>query len=221
MNLKGKKIILGSASPRRQQLLKELFPEVEVRVKHVHEDFPKNLTGADIPLFLCRQKADAFKGELMPDEILITADTVVWFDNHVLNKPADRAEALQMLQKLSGNAHQVFTGVCIATAAGKKVFSVESKVRFKKLKQQELLEYIDQYKPYDKAGAYGAQECLPAGMNPLSEKERNFLIEIGKPDLFETTRTIQVRIPLIEKIEGSYFNVMGLPVVELWENLQS
>src|SRR4051812_44750725 len=109
-----KRIILGSASPRRQQLLKEIFGEVEVRVKNVVETFPEHLTSKQIPLYLAEQKAIAFKNKKKADELLITADTIVWFDNHVLNKPADSDEALQMLKKLSGRNHQVFTGVCVS-----------------------------------------------------------------------------------------------------------
>lgn len=221
MNPGGRKIILGSASPRRKQLLQALFPAVKVRVKNVNEDFSPALKGADIPLFLADQKASAFHGELREDEILITADTIVWFDNHVLNKPANRNEAFQMLFKLSGNVHQVFTGVCISAWGSKKIFSVESKVTFRNSGEQALFDYIDQYKPYDKAGAYGAQECLPEGMNPLSEKEMSFLASIGKADLFEKSLAVKghARVPLIERIEGSYFNVMGLPVVELYAAL--
>ncbi len=220
--LKGRKIILGSASPRRQQLLQELFDNVEVRVKNVNEDFPSSLLEAGIPLFLSQQKANAFNGELKENEILIAADTIVWFDSHVLNKPADRDEAIEMLNKLSGNSHKVFTGVCISTPLSKKIFSVESSVQFKRNSERNLLEYIDQYKPFDKAGSYGAQECLPEGMNPLSEKEKMFLSQIGKPDLFEKSLAIKdhARVPLIEKIEGSYFNVMGLPVAELFDILE-
>ena len=213
-----KKIVLGSGSPRRKQLLMELFPEVEVRLKDVDENFPSHLFAAEIPLFLSEQKANAYSAELKSNEILITADTIVWFDNHVLNKPADRNQALSMLQKLSGNKHKVYTGVCISTAEARKLFYAESEVEFIKAGEKELLEYIDTYKPYDKAGSYGAQECLPAGMNPLSEEEKLFLNKIGKPDLFERSLAVKdhARVPLIKAIKGSYFNVMGLPVVELW-----
>ncbi|CAN5673462.1 Maf-like protein [soil metagenome] len=221
MNINEKKIILGSGSPRRKQLLEELFSEVDVRIKNVNEDFPESLQAEKIPLFLAEQKAYAFKGELKSNEILITADTIVWFDNHVLNKPADHDEALRMLNKLSGNVHVVYTGVCIATTEKRKLFSVASSVKFIKAGEKELLEYIDQYKPYDKAGSYGAQECLPEKMNPLSMQEKDFLKKIGKPDLFEKSLAVKnhARVHLIENIEGSYFNVMGLPVVELWDLL--
>lgn len=223
MDSGGRKIILGSGSPRRKQLLTELFSVVEVRIKDVDEEFPAGLKGSQISVFLSERKADTYMDELAEDELLITADTIVWFDNHVLNKPADRHEALSMLNKLSGHAHKVFTGVSISTFGKRKSFSVESEVLFIKAGEKQLLDYIDAYKPFDKAGAYGAQECLPAGMNPLSEKEKIFLLEIGKPDLFEKSLAVKdhARVPLIEKIEGSYFNVMGLPVVQLWDELKA
>jgi len=222
MSINGRKIILGSGSPRRKQLLSELIAGVDVRVKDVKEDFPDELKAGEIPLFLAGQKANAFNGELRENEILITADTIVWFDQHVLNKPADSDEALVMLKKLSGNSHQVFTGVCISTTETRKFFTVESKVRFVKSGENDLLDYIKQYKPFDKAGAYGAQECLPEDMNPLSDAEKIFLTQRGKPGLFENTLAVKAhaRVPLIEKVEGSYFNVMGLPLVELFDALR-
>ncbi len=223
MSQNRKKIILGSASPRRKQLLQELFPGLIIKVKDVNEDFSSDLKAEQIPVFLSEQKANAFNGELKNDELLITADTIVWFDDHVLNKPLNREEALYMLQKLSGNSHQVFTGVCISTKQKRTTFFVESEVQFRRAKEKEIPEYIDEYKPYDKAGSYGAQECLPEGMNPLSEKEKFFLNNIGKPDLFENTLAVKhhARFPLIEKISGSYFNVMGMPIVELYEIVEN
>jgi len=196
--------------------------EVEVRVKNVNEDFPMHLLHASIPEFLSIQKANAFNGDLKSDEILITADTIVWFDQHVLNKPADTDEAIEMLKKLSGNTHQVFTGVTISTPEKRKTFCVESTVTFARVEEKQLMEYISHYKPFDKAGAYGAQECLPAGMNPLSEKEKLFLNKINQPGLFERSLAVKdhARLPLIKKIKGSYFNVMGLPLVELVKELE-
>jgi septum formation protein len=217
-----RKIILGSASPRRFQLLQAIFPEVEVRAKNVDETFPDHLRGKEIPEFLAEQKSKAFDGELQQDEIVVTADTIVWFDNHVLNKPAGGGEALVMLRKLSGNSHQVFTGVCIASGNRKNIFSVESQVEFITADDKTLADYIQQYRPFDKAGSYGAQECLPDGMNPLSKKEVLFLDAIGRPKLFEESLAVKdhAKVPLIKKIQGSYFNVMGLPVAELYELLQ-
>ena len=223
MELSGKKIILGSASPRRQQLMRELFGTIEVRVKNVPEEFPDELSGAGIAEYLAGHKAGAFDGELLQNEILVTADTIVWYQSRVLNKPADREDAMRMLRMLNGQTHEVFTGVCIKTAEAQQVFSVQSWVRFRFMREQHLQFYVDNYKPFDKAGSYGAQECLTEGMNPLSDKEKSFLTLIGKPDLFERSlaQKEHAAIPLIERIEGSYFNVMGLPVVELYEALVS
>ena len=222
MKLQEKKIILGSASPRRRQLLSAIFPSVEVRVKNTDETFPSHLKASEIPLFLAEEKSNSFKGEILRGEILITADTIVWFDNHVLNKPADASEALDMLRKLSGKVHRVYTGVCIAAIRAKESFSVMSEVEFIPADDKTLTDYIRQYQPFDKAGSYGAQECLPDGYNPLSDKEKSFLKSIHRTDLFETSLAVKdhAKVPLIKRIEGSYFNVMGLPVVELFTMLE-
>ena len=181
------KYILASKSPRRQYLLKELGLEFEIHTKEVDESFPENLKREEIPLYLCNKKAEAFAGDLNNKTILITADTVVWIDDTVLNKPENYEEAVKMLRMLSGKIHEVYTGVCIKSVAKAKTFYAVTKVYFKNLTEEEIHFYISTYKPYDKAGAYGAQEW------------------IGYTG--------------IEKIEGSYFNVMGLPVKELYEEL--
>lgn len=221
-SLKYRKVILGSASPRRKQLLQSLFPDLEIRAGSADEDFPSELRRAAIPVFLAEHKAASLAGTLGPDELLLTADTIVWFNNQVLNKPSGREEALDMLRQLAGNPHQVYTGVCLTASSRKITLSVESTVTFRKASDKELEEYIDQYRPFDKAGSYGAQECLPEGMNPLSAAEKKFLAEIGIPDLFENSLAVRehARIALIQKIDGSYFNVMGLPLVELVEALR-
>jgi septum formation protein len=195
-------IILASKSPRRQFLLKELGVHFEIRTKEVDESFPKKLKGRQIALYLCKKKAGAFKDELKSNDLLITADTIVWINNKVLNKPADYNEAVKMLQLLSGKMHTVYTGVCIGClspfqgstsalgGAGDvkfRAFTVSTKVFFKKLTGKEIHFYVSNYKPYDKAGAYGAQEWIGY---------------VG-----------------VEKIIGSYFNVMGLPLKELYEEL--
>jgi len=216
------KIILGSASPRRQQLLKEIFGIIEVRTKDFNEEFPSHLAAEQIAHYLAEEKAKAFNGELNENELLITSDTIVWLADHVLNKPADRNEVLLMLKKLSGRSHEVYTGVCLSSTKKRNCFYTRSVVWFRKMAETDLIQYIDQYKPFDKAGSYGAQESLPEKMNPLSEKENTFLHKIGKPDLFEKSLAVKdhAKVPLIEKIEGSYFNVMGLPVAELYEEMQ-
>lgn len=189
-------LILASKSPRRQFLLKEIGLDFEVRTKDVDESFPHKLKAGKIALYLCKKKADAFKDELKPNDLLITADTIVWVSGKAFNKPADYKEAVKMLKMLSGKMHTVYTGVCITSppapllkerGAKGKSFVVSTKVFFKKLTAEEIDFYIRTYKPYDKAGAYGAQEWIGY---------------VG-----------------VEKIIGSYFNVMGLPVKELYEQL--
>lgn len=186
-NLSGKKIILASKSPRRKQLLAGLGISFEVKTKEVDESFPAHLKKEKIPLFLCRKKAEAFMGELKKNTLIITADTIVWLNNKAVNKPADREEAVEMLKMLSGKMHTVYTAVCIKSLMKTRSFSDETDVFFKKLSKEEIGYYVNKYQPYDKAGAYGAQE---------------FIGYIG-----------------IEKISGSYFNVMGLPVKKVYEEL--
>ncbi len=182
-------IILGSGSPRRSQLLEGLGLTFTVKTKPTDESFPPLLKASEIPLYLCEQKSIAFSKEELGNSILITADTIVWIDNEVLNKPADAAEAKAMLRKLSGKKHEVYTGVCLRQADVLEKFCVLTNVYFKELSDEEIDYYVSNYKPFDKAGAYGAQEWM------------GYIA--------------------IEKIEGSYFNVMGLPVMELWEKLKS
>ncbi len=186
-DFKKHKIILASKSPRRQYLLKELGLDFEVRSKEVDEKFPENLKAQEIPLYLCRKKANAFQEELTDNTIVITADTIVWVENQVLNKPENFEDAVRMLQLLSGKMHEVFTGVCLKSKQKTETFYAVTKVYFKTLSQEEIEFYINNYHPYDKAGAYGAQE---------------FIGYIA-----------------IDKIEGTYFNVMGLPLKELYEHL--
>ena len=180
-------LILASKSPRRQFLLKELGLDFEIRTKNVDESFPKKLKGKQIAIFLCKKKAEAFKHELKSNDLLITADTIVWIDNKVLNKPAGYNEAVKMLKLLSEKMHTVYTGVSLTSAAKQQTFFAETKVFFKKLTDKEIDFYVRNYKPYDKAGAYGAQEWIG--------------------------------YVAVKKIIGSYFNVMGLPVKELYEEL--
>jgi septum formation protein len=180
-------IILGSASPRRQQLLKDAGFDFKVISINADESFSPTLLAEQIPLYLSEKKASFYPDKLKEDEILITADTIVWVDNIVLNKPTNEFEAIQMLQLLSGKMHQVYTGVCITSTQKKVSFYDETKVYFKNLTEKEIVYYITNYKPFDKAGSYGAQDWLG--------------------------------LIAIEKIEGSYFNVMGLPIHKLYANL--
>lgn len=241
-------IVLASKSPRRRFLLKELGINFEIRTKEVDESFPKKLKGKQIALYLCKKKADAYKNELKPNDLLITADTIVWLNNKrtpgiVLNKPADYSEAVKMLKLLSGKMHTVYTGVSITpsppdTRTGarpisfpserrtkilkSKSFVVSTRVYFKKLTEEEIDLYVHNYKPYDKAGSYGAQESLPANYNPCSKEEIKFLKQIKKTKLIRNSvnkKTGIDQIEMIKKITGSYFNVMGLPIKELYEEL--
>lgn len=160
-NLKKYRIILASNSPRRKELLAGLGVNYEVRtLPDVDESYPETLQGADIPLFISKIKADAYKNLLQPDELMITADTIVWMDGMVLGKPRNRFGAIEMLRQLSGHTHQVFTGVTITTATRQHSFSVGTEVRFANLTDEEIVYYVDTYQPMDKAGAYGVQEWI-------------------------------------------------------------
>jgi septum formation protein len=218
-----KNIILGSASPRRQQLLKALFQHFIVRTHNFNEDFPAHLKAENIALFLAEEKAKAFTSELKENELVITADTIVWLNDKVLNKPADTHEAIDMLTQLSGNMHKVFTAVCLTSKTKSKSFSVESDVYFRKLSEDEIKFYVSEYKPFDKAGSYGAQECLKPNINPLSSEEQTFLTQIHSENLFESTKSViaSKQVAFIDHIDGSYFNVMGLPIVELYQTVLS
>ena len=187
-SIKNYKLILASASPRRQQLMKDAGFTFEVRLKNVEEKYPQELHLANVPEYLSKVKASAFREELKADEVLITADTVVCIHDRILGKPADRKEAISMLQELSGNRHLVVTGVSVTTRTEQLSFSSRTDVFFKHLSNEEIEFYVDTYKPFDKAGAYGIQEWIGY---------------IG-----------------IERIEGSFYNVMGLPIQKLYETLR-
>ena len=187
-SIKNYKLILASASPRRQQLMKDAGFTFEVRLKNVEEKYPQELHWENVPEYLSKVKASAFRKELKADEVLITADTVVCIHDRILGKPADRKEAISMLQELSGNRHLVVTGVSVTTRTEQLSFSSRTDVFFKRLSNEEIEFYVDTYKPFDKAGAYGIQEWIGY---------------IG-----------------IERIEGSFYNVMGLPIQKLYETLR-
>lgn len=187
-SIKNYKLILASASPRRQQLMKDAGFTFEVRLKNVEEKYPQELHWENVPEYLSKVKASAFREELKAEEVLITADTVVCIHDRILGKPADRKEAISMLQELSGNRHLVVTGVSVTTRTEQLSFSSRTDVFFKHLSNEEIEFYVDTYKPFDKAGAYGIQEWIGY---------------IG-----------------IERIEGSFYNVMGLPIQKLYETLR-
>jgi septum formation protein len=180
-------IILGSGSPRRKFLFEELGWKFRVETKNVEENFPEDLKGEEIPRYLCELKATAFSDELKENTLVITADTVVWIKDQVLNKPEDSEDAARMLRLLSDNWHEVITAVCILSKKKKRVFHVVTAVKFRAITEEEIEFYIRTCKPFDKAGSYGAQEWIGY---------------VG-----------------VERIEGSYFNVMGLPVKELYEEI--
>lgn len=160
-NLKKYKVILASNSPRRKELLAGLGVDYEVRtLPDVDESYPETLQGADIPLYIAKEKADAYVAMMQPGELMITADTIVWLDDKVLGKPWDREDALQMLRTMSGRTHKVFTGVCITTTDWQRSFTAQTEVRFATLSEDEIIYYVDNFKPMDKAGAYGVQEWI-------------------------------------------------------------
>ena len=160
-NLKKYKVILASNSPRRKELLAGLGVDYEVRtLPDVDESYPETLQGADIPLYIAKEKADAYVAMMQPGELMITADTIVWLDGKVLDKPQDKEDALQMLRTMSGRTHEVFTGVCITTTDWQRSFTAQTEVRFATLSEEEIAYYVDNFQPMDKAGAYGVQEWI-------------------------------------------------------------
>ncbi|HOI26762.1 MAG TPA: Maf-like protein [Paludibacteraceae bacterium] len=182
-------IILASNSPRRHELLKGLELSFEVKtIKGLDESYPDTLKGEEIPLFLAKKKGSAYTALLQDNTMIITADTIVWHENKVLGKPKDRQMAIDMIHSMSGKTHKVFTGVCIKTKEKEVTFVAFSDVTFANLTDEEIEFYVDKYKPFDKAGAYGVQEWIGY---------------IG-----------------VEHINGSFYNIMGLPVQRLYTELK-
>ena len=165
------------------------IPFKVVETEHTDEDYPTHLRGGEIARYLADHKSDAYTKPLSKKQILLTADTIVWNRGLELGKPADQKEAISMIKSLSGNTHQVFTGVCLRSFAARKSFFAVTDVTFSRLENEEIESYVTNYQPYDKAGAYGIQEWIG---------------------------TIAV-----ERIVGSYFNVMGLPVQRVYGELKS
>ena len=160
-NLEKYKVILASGSPRRRELMAGLGVNYEVRIlPDVDESYPDTLQGEEIPLYIAKEKAGAYIPMMQPDELIITADTIVWLDGKVLGKPRDREDALQMLRTMSGRTHEVFTGVCITTTDWQRSITAQTEVRFATLSEDEIIYYVDNFKPMDKAGAYGVQEWI-------------------------------------------------------------
>jgi septum formation protein len=188
-NLNNYRIILASRSPRRQQLLRDMGLNFEVVTRDFDESFPEGLTGEEVAMHVAHAKAVSFRNEMSDNEIIITADTIVWCNSEVLGKPTDPEDAARMLREISGNTHDVITGVSIFTIKREVTFSVSTSVTFDTLTEDEIRYYVNNFSPYDKAGAYGIQEWI--GIIGCSH------------------------------IEGSYFNVVGLPVQRLYKELQN
>ncbi|WP_396154148.1 Maf-like protein [Flavobacterium sp.] len=186
---KNHKIILASGSPRRQQFLKELEIDFEIKLKEIEEIYPDHLKAEEITNFLAKLKASAFENDLQDNEVLITSDTIVWLDNKALGKPIDASHAVRMLTEMSGKTHKVITSVCIKSTKKEVVFHDETLVTFTDLSLEEIEFYLKNYKPFDKAGSYGIQEWIG--------------------------------LVAIEKIEGSYANVVGLPTHKLYKELMN
>lgn len=184
--LKNHNLILASGSPRRQEFFKELGLDFTIDIKPVDEIFPEELEGSDITDHLARLKASAFSN-LKAQDILVTSDTIVWFNGVALNKPEDRDEAYAMISALSGSTHEVITSVAFTTATAQTVINDTTKVTFKDLTDEEIDYYIDNFQPYDKAGGYGIQEWFG--------------------------------YVAVTSLEGSYFNVMGMPLHKVYETL--
>ena len=183
------KYILASNSPRRKELLAGLGLDFEVRViDGIDESYPASLPASQVAQFIAEKKAQAYRASMAPDELIITADTVVIVGSDILGKPKDEADAVRMLREISGRTHQVTTGVCLTTATRQRSFSVTTDVTFKQLTDAEIQHYVSTYRPFDKAGAYGIQEWIGY---------------IG-----------------VTGLNGSYYNVMGLPVQRIYTELQ-
>lgn len=178
-NLKGRKVVLASGSPRRKELLGSIVEEFTVRVPQVDETFPASLRGKEIAEYLAALKAEAAQVDLQENEIAITSDTIVWLGDEVLNKPKDAAEAAEMLRKISGRTHEVITAIALADQQRKIVLSDTTEVRFKTLSESEIQYYIEHYKPFDKAGAYGIQEWI--GYVGVTEIKGSFYTVMGLP----------------------------------------
>ena len=181
-------IILASNSPRRRELLAGLDIDFDIRVlQGIDESFPPDLPVDEVAAYISKSKAAAYQTVISPDQLVITADTIVVLGDRVLGKPVDREDAVGMLRALSGQTHKVITGVCLTTLGAQRSFSVTSEVTFKCLTDEEIFYYVDHYQPYDKAGAYGIQEWIGY---------------VG-----------------VTGLKGSYFNVMGLPVQRIYQEL--
>jgi len=179
LDLKNYKIILGSNSPRRKEILTSMGISFSINAANIDEKVPKDISAYNYAEFLAIQKCDYLRPNLKTNEILITADTTVLIDNQILNKPNNYIEAGIMLKKISGNTHSVITGVCISSTNKKITFTCETEVKFKKLSNQEIEFYINKYQPLDKAGSYGIQEWI--GLIGVEEIKGSYTNVVGLP----------------------------------------
>ncbi|WNM18227.1 Maf-like protein [Flavobacterium capsici] len=177
--LKNYKLILASGSPRRQQFFKDLGLDFEIKIKNVDEIYPNHLQGVEITNFLAELKASSFDNEMLENEIVITSDTIVWYENRALGKPNDYDEAFAMLKNMAGNTHEVITSVCFKTSKKNDLLHCVTKVSFNNLTDEEINYYLDKYKPFDKAGAYGIQEWI--GLIGISRIEGSYTNVVGMP----------------------------------------
>ncbi len=173
------RLVLASASPRRKEILALMGFDFEVRTKEVDESVPEDLPSKAVPEFLAQTKAKAYFDELKPDELLITADTVVIQKHQIIGKPTSRKQAIEILTSLCGDVHTVVTGVCLTTTQRQKSFSCKSKVQLRDLDQKEIEFYVDKFLPYDKAGAYGVQEWI--GVVAISKIKGSYYNVMGLP----------------------------------------
>lgn len=189
-NLRDYKVLLASKSPRRRELMSQLrVPFSVINLGGIDESYPDNLPADQIPQYLSNIKADAYINNMKGRELIITADTLVIVDDKVLGKPANHDEAVKMLTELSGKTHKVVTGVCISTHDKRTSFSTTTEVKFSNISQQDIEYYVENFLPFDKAGAYGIQEWIGC--------------------------------VAVESINGSFYNVMGLPVHQLYKELKN
>jgi septum formation protein len=176
---KNKRIILASGSPRRQDFFKAMQIPFEIQIKSVDEVFPDDLKGHEITDYLAKLKASAFEGDLQPNDILVTSDTIVWFEDQAINKPENHSQAIDMLKKLSGKKHRVKTSVCLKTINQEILFHDNTTVKFVKLTDDEINYYVEQFKPFDKAGAYGIQEWI--GLIGIKKIKGSYCNVVGLP----------------------------------------
>lgn len=178
-NLKNVNLILASGSPRRQQFFKDLGLTFDIQLKDVEEIYPDHLAREQITDFLAELKASAFKGELRENDLLVTSDTIVWHQNKAVGKPKDYDDAIQILMKLSDSIHEVITSVCFTTATTSHLINDITKVTFAAISDDDIRHYVDKFKPFDKAGAYGIQDWI--GLVGISKIEGSYTNVVGLP----------------------------------------